>query len=602
MIVAASTIAVSSAPAGAEWFPSSAYSTSPGNAARARSQACPTGATQAGSRPAIAVCKLKICSVSATPRRGHSGNSTGTACAALAIRTSDSAPAVEYAYCPLVLYFCACSTTKSHDPSCSSASDPGSPARSSRNIHPGASANFTVLPGRAARIIAATISGKLLNDVWLLPMNSTEMSAGVVPGAADPLAAPPPQPAITRHTSETQDRSIRRAPIMDVDPGASKEVSRGMPRLRRLVLLGSLHLACGDSSGGDTTTGEITSATAPPPTTTTPAPTTGEPGTTSGSGDASTAAGLSTGATTDVPLLDLGQPDFGGPACAAAEHTPCDEPDGDPLRAIGLNCPGELQVEGGFDGDPVGLRVLPQWGSSATFTPREGNSILVISTGDLAELGDVPADEGDVAYHCNSWFAGGDGMDTTKFPPPIIKDPAEGDCLQDPAAVGTGDCSHSIEPQFDQSGFKYDYQEVRFTATVPPGAVSLSFDVAFLTKEYPIWKDRPYNDMFIGWLEASNWTGNIAFDAQGNPLSLNAAFLELHDDAGDLPEFAGTCMRYSAGTRWLTTTAAVVPGDQISLVFAIFDLDDVNWDSFVLLDNLRWGCGDVGGPVTEPAG
>jgi hypothetical protein len=61
-------------------------------------------------------------------------------------------------------------------------------------------------------------------------------------------------------------------------------------------------------------------------------------------------------------------------------------------------------------------------------------------------------------------------------------------------------------------------------------------------------------------------------------------------------------MRYSAGTRWLTSTAAVVPGEQISLVFAIFDLDDVNWDSFVLLDNFRWGCGDVDGPITEPAG
>jgi hypothetical protein len=107
--------------------------------------------------------------------------------------------------------------------------------------------------------------------------------------------------------------------------------------------------------------------------------------------------------------------------------------------------------------------------------------------------------------------------------------------------------------------------------------------------------------MFIGWLESSNWTGNISFDAQGDPLSLNAAFLELYDDAGDLPEFAGTCMRYSAGTRWLTTTADVVPGEQIDLVLAIFDLDDVNWDSFVLLDNVRWGCGDTPGPITDAA-
>jgi hypothetical protein len=144
--------------------------------------------------------------------------------------------------------------------------------------------------------------------------------------------------------------------------------------------------------------------------------------------------------------------------------------------------------------------------------PARGRQLPRLSTGDLGQLADDPADEGDVAYHCNSWFPGGDGMDTTKFPRADHKHPVDGDCLDDPALVGTGDCSHSIEPQFDQSGFKYDYQEVRLTATVPPGAVSLSFDFAFLTKEYPIWKDRPYNDMFIGWLEASNWTGNIAFD------------------------------------------------------------------------------------------
>jgi hypothetical protein len=381
---------------------------------------------------------------------------------------------------------------------------------------------------------------------------------------------------------------------------------------RRLALLACVPLACGDSGGGDADTGEITTVPAGgtssgglEPTSGGPAPTsagpTGEPATATGDPPPTT-GDVSTGAADDGPLLDLGAPDFGGDACTAAAHTACDAPDGDPLRAIGLNCPGELQVEGALNYNPIGMRVLSQWGQADTFTAREGQSFLVLSTGDLGEMSSVPADAGDVAYHCNSWFPGGDGMDTTEFPPPITEQPADGDCLVDPAAVGTGDCSHSIADQFEQSGFKYDYQELRFTATVPPGAASLSFDVAFLTKEYPIWKDRPYNDMFIGWLEADHWTGNIAFDMNGDPLSLNAAFLELHDDAGDLPEFAGTCMRYSAGTRWLTTTAAVVPGEQITVVLAIFDLDDVNWDSFVLLDNFRWSCDESGGPVTEPAG
>jgi len=296
---------------------------------------------------------------------------------------------------------------------------------------------------------------------------------------------------------------------------------------------------------------------------------------------------------------DLG----GGGGCDAEEHTPCDADTGDFFKAIGLNCPGELQVNGEVNGDPTGFEVIDHWGENDTYDPREGSAYLVISTGDLAEKNDVPSDPGDAGYHCNSWFPEGGAGDTSSFPPPIDPTPVDGDCLANPALVGTGDCSKSIEGQFNQSGFKYDYQDVRFTATVPEGAESLSFDVAFLTKEYPIWYERPYNDMFIGWLESSTWTGNVSFDDAGNPLSLNAAFLELFDDDGDLPEFAGTCMRYSAGTRWLTTTASVTAGDEIELVFAIFDLDDVNWDSFAFVDNVRWGCGEVPpGPDTNPAG
>ncbi|WAS98025.1 choice-of-anchor L domain-containing protein [Nannocystis punicea] len=372
----------------------------------------------------------------------------------------------------------------------------------------------------------------------------------------------------------------------------------------------ALLFACGDDGGGSGTSATgVTGATSLTATSTATEPTTGAPPT-SATGDASsTTAEDSTGAPTPTssatggPLLDVGVPDLGGPGeCAAEQHAACDAVDGDPLQAIGLNCPGELTVTGGFDGNAAGLRVLSQWGQADTFTPREGSSFLVLSTGDLDEMHDVPADEGDVAYHCNSWFEPGDGMDTTKFPPPITKQPVQGDCLVDPSLVGTGDCSKTIKNQFEQSGFKYDYQELRFTAVVPPGAESFSFDLAFFTKEYPTWKNQPYNDMFVGWLESTHWTGNISFDQQGKALSLNAAFLELYDDAGDLPEFAGTCMRYSAGTKWLTTTADVVPGETIELVLAIFDLDDVNWDSFVLVDNFQWHCGDAGGPVTEPVG
>jgi hypothetical protein len=270
---------------------------------------------------------------------------------------------------------------------------------------------------------------------------------------------------------------------------------------------------------------------------------------------------------------------------------------------MGLGCAGEHPINGSIDAHPDGLRVIEGFGSNGTFDPREGSSYLVISTGDLAEIWDEPTDEGDAAYHCNSWFEPGDGMDTTNFPEPIKKNPVNGDCIADPNLVGTGDCSGSIGPQFNQSGWKYDYQEVRFTVDVPANADTLSFDVAYLTTEWPVYFQQPYNDMFVAWLEAPNWTGNISFDQQGNALSLNAALFDFYDENGNLPEFSGTCMRYSAGTPWLTTTADVSPGDTIEIVFAIFDVEDVHLDSFVFLDNFRWGCEGGGSPPeTEPAG
>jgi len=332
---------------------------------------------------------------------------------------------------------------------------------------------------------------------------------------------------------------------------------------------------------------------------------TGSTASTSTTAPTGTSAG--SGTTEPGPRLDVQidtESDTAGGTCAPAAHSPCDAVGGDPLQAIGLNCPGEsaLAVSAQLNTFAPGVGVLPGWGSSATYAAREGEAVLVLSTGDLAERTEVPSSLGDAGFHCNSYFQGGGSGNTAAFPPPITPRPAAGDCATNPAAVGTGDCSGTIEDQFEQSGFKYDYQEVRLTLQVPPDASSLSFDFAYLTKEYPIWAGRPYNDMFIAWLESSTWTGNVSFDQAGSPIALNAAFLEYYDDSGNLPEFAGTCMRYSAGTGWLTTTVDVPPGEEITLILALFDLDDVNWDSFVLVDNVRWGCDGVIGPGTEPAG
>ena len=294
-----------------------------------------------------------------------------------------------------------------------------------------------------------------------------------------------------------------------------------------------------------------------------------------------------------------GDPGGDGDGCILP-HTPCDEGSDDPFAAMGLGCPGELMISPSIDAHADGMAVRSSFGATDTYDPREGSSYLVLSTGHVAELDDEPSSPGDQIYHCNKWFSPGDGMNTATFPPPIQASNVGGDCLQDPGLIGTGDCSNTLQAQFQQSGWKYDYQEIRLSLTVPPEAQALAFDVAYFSTEWPVFAGQAYNDMFIAWLEAPNWTGNISFDQGGNALSLNAAFFDYLDQGGNLPEFSGTCMRYGAGTPWLTTTADVVPGDQIELVFAIFDLDDVNLDSFVFLDNFRWLCEGGGGPLTVP--
>jgi len=62
-------------------------------------------------------------------------------------------------------------------------------------------------------------------------------------------------------------------------------------------------------------------------------------------------------------------------------------------------------------------------------------------------------------------------------------------------------------------------------------------------------------------------------------------------------------MRQHAGTNWLQTTAGVTPGEQITVVFAIFDLADPILDSYIFLDNFKWGCEPSGNkPSTMPPG
>jgi len=55
-------------------------------------------------------------------------------------------------------------------------------------------------------------------------------------------------------------------------------------------------------------------------------------------------------------------------------------------------------------------------------------------------------------------------------------------------------------------------------------------------------------------------------------------------------------------TGWLSTTAPISPGEDVTLRFVIFDEGDGVLDSAVLLDNFQWGAATVMGPSTGPIG
>jgi hypothetical protein len=271
----------------------------------------------------------------------------------------------------------------------------------------------------------------------------------------------------------------------------------------------------------------------------------------------------------------------------------------------------EPLVNAVLGGSPDGQGTRTSFGTTAAFDPQEGERYAVLGSGQVSELDDT------TGIGCSSDldldFMGTYDPQTTLPLPIVPTDVGAVTCVDDPSLIGTGDCSNTIQAQFEQAALgAHDYTEIRFNVTVPQGVTSFSYDFAFMSYEYPAFYASQYNDMYIGWLESEQWTGNISFDENGNPISLNAGFMDYldadaagHPDCGTgtgcvAPELDMTCMDGHGATRWLTTQATVSPGEDITVVFAIFDMGDSVLDSYVFLDNFLWGCEGGNPPSTTP--
>ncbi|MBO5752622.1 MAG: choice-of-anchor L domain-containing protein, partial [Proteobacteria bacterium] len=177
-----------------------------------------------------------------------------------------------------------------------------------------------------------------------------------------------------------------------------------------------------------------------------------------------------------------------------------------------------------------------------------------------------------------------------------------------------------------------DTVHLKLTLKAPANAKGFKFDFRFFSHEYWYYVCTEYNDFFLAILE-SNATGipqdgNIAFDKEGNPVSVNNAFFttcvapscsssnflnatatgcpaSMQCISGKCGTVYGTCPDGNAdlyafdsdggkyetsggATAWLTTTAPILPGEEFILNFYIWDTGDNGYDSAAIIDNFRW--------------
>jgi hypothetical protein len=204
------------------------------------------------------------------------------------------------------------------------------------------------------------------------------------------------------------------------------------------------------------------------------------------------------------------------------------------------------------DGNPVGIGNAA---SNLPGFPRDGTTFLVLSTGDATR-----ADQPDQPGPFPSVDDGGG----------LVRD--RGDSAVDVTVL-----------------------QIPFTNPIAPTgaplATCLSFDVRFLSEEYPSHLGGAFNDAFIAELTTSSWTtvgstisapDNFASSPFGQPLTINSGGPAAMSPA----EAAGT--PYGAGTSLLHAQILVgAAAGQRLLFLSLFDHGDRASDSAALVDNLR---------------
>ncbi|MBX5480906.1 MAG: putative metal-binding motif-containing protein [Myxococcaceae bacterium] len=272
-------------------------------------------------------------------------------------------------------------------------------------------------------------------------------------------------------------------------------------------------------------------------------------------------------------------------------------------NAMGL-CAKTGLVSATFTHGPAAARTIrSKLGSQ--ILPRDGTKMVHLSTGEAKDAND------------SNWAGPQTGKEfNTKDPHPLWAPPR---------------CANMGQPPAE------DMTELTLTLKVPVNAKSLSYQLYFLSAEFPEWVCTQYNDRFIAILksealDASKLPGgagpncvggssangcNISFDSQGQPVTINNGLFtvcqnyapkntqcapnswgQLAQTGYDEPD--GVRGLVGGATGWLTTRAPVKPGETVTLRFIILDEGDAKYDSAVLLDNFKWELQAVDAPSTVP--
>ncbi|MEY2936868.1 MAG: hypothetical protein RL033_7617, partial [Pseudomonadota bacterium] len=213
--------------------------------------------------------------------------------------------------------------------------------------------------------------------------------------------------------------------------------------------------------------------------------------------------------------------------------------------------------------------------------PTEGKKMAVFSSGTAR----VPGETGYVAPNGTGYNA-----NTSSTPKYAI-----------PSATG---CNAG------QAG--YDSCGLKLVLKTPTNAHSFGYNFNFFTSEYPEWLCTSYNDAYAAFYEGvlnTSVNKNISFDSGNNPVSVNNGLFGIPGGWPPLATglhallngtgFDGVCTNPTnstwllpsicgGSTGWLQTTAPVKPGEQISVIFNVWDTGDHQWDSTVMLDRFQW--------------